>query len=837
MLNFGVCACKLRAFPYALDAMSATTTPMMSQYLRIRGELPEDTILFFRLGDFYEMFFDDAKEASQILDIALTKRHGTPMCGIPYHASEGYLAKIIRAGRKVAICDQVEDPAQAKGIVKRAVTRVITPGTILEERVLESNLHNYLAGLCKAGAQYGLALLDLSTGAFRIEETTSADAVRDNLMRYAPSECLIPEEAQDALLKDIPDHARQTLLTRYEDWTFEFDVAADLLKRHFKVHSLDGFGCDHCAAGICAAGAVLHYVTRELRRNVDHVRQLRMVNPSDYMLLDDATTVNLDLTTSRITSGTHTSATLLKGLDSTRTAMGGRLMRDWILRPLTNLEAIQQRHDTVEALARDWVLLQDIRDMLGEVKDLERLISRLSAGGGNARDMRAVSGSLSMLPGIKERIEGHAAVSLATMSREIQPLPELVEWIERAIVDEPPITIKDGGLMRKGYHAELDELRDAATQGKQWLAEFQTREQERTGIKSLKIRHNKVFGYYIEVTKANLDMVPEDYIRKQTLVNAERFITPELKEYENKILGAQDRSTDLEYELFLEVRNAAVAETETIQRTAAVIAKLDVLASFAERARTLRYVRPVMNQGTRISIKDGRHPVIEQMPDAERFVPNDTLLDNLDNQLIIITGPNMAGKSTYIRQVALIVIMAQMGAFVPAAEAEIGIADRVFTRVGASDDLARGRSTFMVEMQETANILNNATPRSLIVLDEIGRGTSTFDGISIAWAVAEYLHNHTEVKAKTLFATHYHELTDLARTMPGVKNYNVLVREKDDHIAFLRKIVPGGADKSYGIQVARLAGLPMEVIERAKEILVNLEEEEFGEGGQPQLAR
>ncbi len=818
--------------------MSDQTTPMMSQYRRIKGEVTPGTLLFFRLGDFYEMFFEDAKEASQILDITLTRRQGVPMCGVPYHAADLYLAKLIKAGRKVAICDQMEDPAAAKGIVRREITRVVTPGTVLEEHVLESNRNNYLAGLCRSGDVFGLALLDLSTGAFWVEESDRLAALRDNLVRYAPAECVIPEEK-----KDDPEYASllgdavATVLSPYEDWTFDSDAAQDLLKRHFNVHSLAGFGCDGHPAVVGAAGAVLHYVAQELRRPVAHVRQLQMKNPADFMVVDESTASNLDLVSSRSPGRNGVAVTLLRALDTTKTAMGARLLRDWLLRPLTDLKEIKRRHDAVEALTKNRTLLGDLRDALVQVKDLERLIARLGSGSGNGRDVRGLSQSLAALPGLKQKLEPHPDDLLSSLARAITPLPELVALIERAIVDEPPLTIREGGVIRKGYHKELDELRDAATEGRKWLADFQAREQERTGIKSLKVRHNKVFGYYIEITKSNLADAPADYIRKQTLVNAERFITPELKEYENKILGAQERSLELEYELFLEVRNAAVQETARVQQSADSVGRIDTLGALAERALALNYVRPAMSGGDTLKIRDGRHPVIEQMPDAERFVPNDTLLDGGENQLAIITGPNMAGKSTYIRQVALIVIMAQMGSFVPAAEAEVGVVDRVFTRVGASDDLARGRSTFMVEMQETANILNNATARSLIVLDEIGRGTSTFDGISIAWAVAEYLHNNPAVKAKTLFATHYHELTDLALTMPGVKNYNVLVREKNDRIAFLRKIVPGASDKSYGIQVARLAGLPQDVIDRAKEILDNLEEGEFGEGGQPKIAK
>ncbi len=815
--------------------MSETSTPMMTQYRRIRAELPPDTILFFRLGDFYEMFFDDAKTASQVLDIALTKRQSTPMCGVPFHSADMYLAKLIRAGLKVAICDQMEDPSAAKGIVRREVTRVVTPGTVLEDQVLESKRNNYLAGLCPAGGHFGLAFLDLSTGAFWIEEADSAVAVQQHLARYAPAECIVPEPARESdEIRALFLAGNGPVLTAHDEWTFETDSAVDLLTRHFNVHSLDGFGVKDSPLGLRAAGAVLHYVNTALRRSLDHVRSIRVKHARDFMLLDETTLRNLDLIES---SGGGRNATLLAVLDSTRTPMGARLLRDWLSRPLLNLDAIRARHDAVETFTKERRALADLREAMAEIKDLERLIARLNAGTGNARDARGLGRSLAGVPRVKSLIAPLGSPLIAELNRDIQALPELVDLLDRALVEEPPIPIKDGGLFKPGYNADLDELRDAASKGKQWLVEFQQREQERTGIGSLKVRHNSVFGYFIEVTKSNLDRVPADYIRKQTIANGERYITPELKEYENKILGAQDKSVALEYELFLDLREKIVAHTAAIQQIAAAVAQLDILAALADRALALGYVRPVMTDDDALRIKDGRHPVIEALPGADRFVPNDALLDGKDNQLILITGPNMAGKSTYIRQVALLVVMAQAGSFVPAAEMECGLVDRVFTRVGASDDLARGRSTFMVEMQETANILNNATARSLIVLDEIGRGTSTFDGISIAWAVAEFLHNDPRVKAKTLFATHYHELTDLAITLPGVKNYNVLVRESGDRIAFLRRIVPGAADKSYGIQVARLAGLPPEVVARAREILHNLEEGEFEETGQPKLAR
>lgn len=808
---------------------------MMKQYHRIKAEMPGDVILFFRMGDFYEMFFDDAKRAAPVLDIALTSRQHVPMCGVPYHAADSYLAKLIRAGLKVAICDQMEDPAQARGIVRREITRVVTPGTVLEENILDAQQANYLAALYQADGQFGLALIDLSTGQFLAEEHLGADALRDGLRRASPAECLVPEgQREDPGIRRALEASPGLHVSTGEDWTFDYDAARETLVRHFRVHSLDGFGCEGRRAVVGACGGVLHHVRDALRRHVDHVRGLRVRPGSGLLLLDEATCANLDLVPPRGRDGT---ASLLRVLDSTRTAMGGRRLREWLLQPLAEAAPIAARHDAVETLTRDRVALGSMRDALAQVRDLERLMARIGAGSGNARDLQAVGISLGALPAVQTATSGLSSARLHELGGRLTAQPALVDLIARAIVEQPPLTLRDGGLIREGYDAALDELRQAAGQGRQWLAEYQAREQQRTGIKTLKVRYNKVFGYYLEVSKGQLGNVPADYARKQTLVNAERFITPELKDYETRILGAQDKATALETDIFLRIREQVVREAAAIQAAAEAVAELDVLGALADRALALNYVRPVVTGDDIVDIRDGRHPVVECMPDAERFVPNDTLLDGTQNQLIIITGPNMAGKSTYIRQVALIVVMAQLGSFVPAKAATIGVVDRVFTRVGASDDLARGRSTFLVEMQETANILHNATSRSLIVLDEIGRGTSTFDGISIAWAVAEHLHNDARVKAKTLFATHYHELADLARTLPGVKNYNVLVREKDDHIVFLRKIVRGGADKSYGIQVARLAGLPDAVIARAKEILANLEEGEFGEQGQPKIAR
>ncbi len=815
--------------------MSDEMTPMMRQYRQIKSEMPDGVVLFFRLGDFYEMFFEDAKTAAPILDIALTRRNSVPMCGVPFHAVDGYIARLIKAGLKVAVCEQVEDASAAKGIVKREVTRIVTPGTATEDSILESGRHNFLAGVCCAGDVFGLALLDMSTGLFFGEEAGSLQILCDIIRRYAPTECIIPAESMnDMSLRDFLAGSVSGNLTSGEDWTFDYDTARDTMVRHLGVHSLDGFGCEGKRAIVGAAGGVLYYVKEDLRRQTGHIRSFALRMSSEFLLLDEATCGNLDLVPLR---GQAAKFTLMGTLDVTKTAMGARMLRDWCWRPLVELRKITERHEAISVLCGNRPLLANLRDSLGHVRDMERLIMRIGSGMTNGRDIVAISESLKSVPSLRGQLEKIEDGLLSGLGGSMFELPELVALIDKAIVDEPPVTVKEGGIIRAGYNAELDELRSIAAKGRTWLAEYQASEQTRTGIKTLKVRHNRVFGYYIEISKGQLGNVPDNYNRKQTLVNAERFITPELKEYETKVFDAQDRAMALEYDLFMNVRQAVVDETARIQSTAGAIGCLDVISSLADRALAMRYTRPVMTEGDVVKIKGGRHPVVEQMSDRERFVPNDTELDCVSNQLIIITGPNMAGKSTYIRQVALIVIMAQMGSFVPADHAEIGVVDRVFTRVGASDDLARGRSTFMVEMQETANILNSATGRSLIVLDEIGRGTSTFDGISIAWAVAEYLHNNESVKAKTLFATHYHELTDLALTMQGVKNYNVQVKEKNDKIVFLRKIVPGGSDKSYGIQVARLAGMPQEVIDRAKEILANLEEGELGETGQPSIAK
>ncbi len=812
-------------------------TPMMRQYRQIKSEIADDVILFFRMGDFYEMFFEDAKQAAPVLDIALTRRNGIPMCGGPYHALDAYLARMMRSGCKVAICEQVEDPSTSKGLVRREITQIVTPGTITEGGLLEKSQYHYVASLCQVGQHWGIAMVDLSSGHFWGSRAADMDAAVDEVQRYGPAECIVPDSGDKvyASLVTKLQLAMPGLPVSYgEDWTYGRDAAHDLLVRHFAVQSLISFGCEEEPSVVCSAGALLYYLQVVLRRQTAHLRSFQTRKQEGYLALDETGCANLDLVPIKGRTGGQT---LLGILDTTQTPMGARLLRDWILRPLAAADPIHARQEAVAAFVAARGLLRSVRDAFESVRDLARLIARTGNGGGNARDLVAIGHSLDALPEVRVLLEGQTAGLLVSLANDLQPMPELVEAIQSALVDEPPIAIKEGAMIRDGFDATLDELRQGAAQGRDWLAQYQAAEQERTGIKTIKVRHNKVFGYYIEISKGQLAHVPEDYIRKQTLVNAERFITPELKTYENKIMGAHERAIALEYELFVGIRDKVAAETTRIQQAAHALAQLDVLTTLAERALTLGYTRPVVSESDQLVIKNGRHPVVEQADDGIRFVANDTTLDCHTNQLLIITGPNMAGKSTYIRQVAVLVVMAQMGSYVPADSAEIGLVDRIFTRVGANDDLARGRSTFMVEMQETANILHHATARSLIVLDEIGRGTSTFDGISIAWSVAEYLHNEARVKARTLFATHYHELTELARTMQGVQNYNILVQEKNDTIVFLRRIVPGAADKSYGIQVAKLAGMPDSVVTRANEILANLEEGEIGDEEAPKLAR
>ena len=800
-------------------------TPMMQQYRRLRSSIPADTLLLFRLGDFYELFFEDAKEASGLLNVALTKRNGVPMCGVPYHAAQTYIAKLIKAGRRVAICDQTSEPQPGK-IVSRDITQIISAGTVSDLDLLEAKRANYLGAVYVDDRVFGFAYADLTTGEFRLTQLQDRQALLDELARVSPSELLVSDE-QKTQFKEI------TGALGYDSYAFLLEQAIFTLCEHFKTKSLDGFGCTHMPQAVAAAGAIVHYLKHSLRRKIDHLTSLRCDAPSDYVLLDAATQTNLELVESRSARDTS----LLAVLDRTVTPMGGRKLRDWILQPLRNLTELERRQQMIADLLQEPDLLASIRAELKSIRDIERAAGRLSQASGNARDLVALKTSLQQIPKLKGELqklldrlvfganrvkEGEKVELLAQrLQNEIEEMPPLTDKLAKALADDPPLALKEGGIFCDGYDVNLDALRQASREGKNWISHLQEREIAATGIKSLKVRYNSVFGYFIEVTKSNLASVPAHYTRKQTTVGGERFVTPELKEMEAKILGADEHARQLEYQLFQKLRDETLRELGPIQQTAAAIATLDVICALAETARLFRYCRPQLNDSLRLIIKDGRHPVLDQNLVEEKFVPNDTALDGENLRVAIVTGPNMAGKSTYIRQVALIVLMAQIGSFVPAESAEIGLVDRIFTRVGANDDLARGQSTFMVEMNETSNIVNNATERSLVILDEIGRGTSTFDGLSIAWSVAEFLHDR--IKARTLFATHYHELTKLAEERTGVCNFNVAVREWNDQIIFLRKIVPGGADKSYGIQVARLAGLPKEILDRAKEILAYLE--------------
>ena len=814
---------------------------MMAQYRRIKGELPKDALLLFRLGDFYEMFFEDAQAGAQILNVALTKRGVVPMCGIPFHAAQGYIGKLLRAGKKVAVCEQLEE-ARPGQLVKREVTQILSPGTHFDERMLAAERNNFLAAAYHLDRRYGLAAVDLTTGRFQVTELESDAALLAELERLRPAEIIYP--AESGSLSEMLRGGSQ-VLSPYDDWVFAPETAQFTVREHFKVSTLDGFGLKNRSAAIGAAGAALHYLAQNLRRSVEHITTLSCYQPSDFLVLDSTTLRHLEIL-EPLHRDAPRNATLYGALNRTVTPMGARRLRDWLSQPLSDAVAIGRRQHAVQTLTGSAERLEQLRVELREVRDLERTIGRLSVGSGNARDLIALKCALEQVPKVKGTVAaflkpsdgGSSTLSdavfqangpdnaglLEELAGALTEVPEVVDLIGRAIADEPPLALKEGGLIRDGFDAALDELRCATRDGKDWIARLQREEIEKTGITSLKIRFNSVFGYYIEVTKSNLDKVPAHYVRKQTIANGERFFTPELKETESKILGAEERSTKLEYDLFLKVREQALGHLREVQATASALAQLDVLASFAETARLFNYSRPHVNGEGALVIRDGRHPVLEQSLSEERFVPNDVQLDGM-TQIALITGPNMAGKSTFIRQVALQALMAHTGSFVPAASARVDLLDRIFTRIGASDDLARGQSTFMVEMSETANILNNATPRSLVILDEIGRGTSTFDGLSLAWSIVEHLHN--QVGAKTLFATHYHELTELAQRLPRLKNFNVAVREWNDQIVFLRKIVEGGTDKSYGIQVARLAGVPRPVVDRAKQILRNLEESEL----------
>ena len=807
--------------------MAAELTPMMRQYLAIKREVPAGAIVMFRLGDFYEMFGEDAVVAAPILGATLTHRGDQPMCGVPYHALNSYLAKLIRAGKTAALCDQVEDPKTAKGLVRREVTRIVTPGTVTEDGLLDETANTYVAAL----SGLGLALLDLSTGEFCVEQFASQEKLDEALERYRPAEMIVSNSVEEGRIESSGVNSASspglTLKvpnrTLIDSWTFSVDAALDCLTRHFKVLSLDGFGLTGKNDLISAAGALLYYVGTTLHHSLEHVRKVQIRESDDGLVLDAGTLRHLQL----LPGGEVTKeASLLGVLDVTKTPMGARTMRNWIARPLARSKDINARLDAVQAFVEDRAALANLRNLLTGVRDLERLIAKVDAGRANPRDLKGLATSLRPLPeviGSLGSVGSSGANGPKLTLKTLSPQPAIVDLIDRAIAEDPPVLLTDGGFIAPGYDAELDDLRKIATEGHQWLAEFQSREIQRTGISKLKVKHVSTFGFVIEIPKGSVAMVPADYERRQTLTTGERYVTPELKEYERKVMGAQEKAVAIEQRLYREILGDIAAKTVEIQETSLALGELDATLALADRALAAGYVRPVVDDSDVLEIADGRHPIIEQLPDAEPFVPNSAFLNTTTDQIMLITGPNMAGKSTYIRQVATIAVMAHMGSFVPAASMRLGVLDRVFTRIGAGDDLARGRSTFLVEMQETANILNNATPRSLIVLDEIGRGTSTFDGISIAWSVAEYLHGKPQAKAKTLFATHYHELTDLADTFPGVKNYTVKVKEEGGRVVFLRRIAPGTAEKSFGIHVGAMAGLPDEVVTRAAEILKNLE--------------
>lgn len=817
---------------------SSETTPLMRQYNDIKARNP-GTVLLYRMGDFYELFDDDAKIASQVLGLTLTSRnHGgaenTPLAGFPHHALDRYANRLVKAGHRIAICEQVEDPRQAKGIVKRDVIEVVSAGTATEENFIEERANNYIAALCTEKRRAGIAICDLSTGEFQVEELP-ADDVLQEILRIEPSEVLFPDCNADPLRDAVSDNLPSVVRTLYDEWKFSYENAEEALKEHFGVMSLNGLGCEGMTAGVSAAGAMLRYLKEQKKNDLRHITSLQLRSQSDHAELDPATIRNLELL--RPLMQDDTGGTLISVLDMTGTAMGARCMKRWITRPLTSVEAITARLNCVDFFKKDTFVRSEVELLLKRIADVERLIGKVTFERANARDLNALRQSLETFPGIIKVVSATSVEMLVSLSGALDNFEEVAGRIASTIVDTPPLAVREGGIIREGISAELDEIRSAAVNGKQWIARLQETERERTGITSLKVGYNKVFGYYIEVSKANLDAVPEDYIRKQTLVNGERFVTPQLKEMESKILGAEERLSTLEYEIFVGLRRKIAGECARIQEAAEAIAAVDVFVALGRVAAQYNYCRPLLSGQGDIVIRDGRHPVVERMNSVEQFIPNDTEIYTRDSQILLITGPNMAGKSTYLRQTALIAIMAQMGSFVPASFAQIGIVDKFFTRVGASDRLARGQSTFLVEMIEVANILNNATDRSLILLDEVGRGTSTFDGISIAWAVAEYLHETSGSRGRTLFATHYHELAEMELLYPRIKNLHIKVKEWNDRVVFLRKIDSGSCDHSYGIQVARLAGVPRKVIIRAREILGNLENMELTPDHKPVLAR
>ncbi len=817
-------------------AEKQSTTPLMEQYLSIKNK-HKDSILFFRMGDFYEMFYEDAKTGSKVLGITLTSRsHGksahVPLAGFPHHALDGYLAKMIKAGYRVAICEQIEDPKLTKTIVKREVQEIITPGTAVSDDLLETKKNNYLASLFFNKNMCGFSVIDVSTGEYQLTEI-DIKYVKETVLNFSPAEVLVGENQYSQFLDLFPTHVPFTI-TKRDDWTFNYDYAYESLTKHFSTLTLKGFGVEDFTNGISAAGAILTYLNENQKQKLVHINQLSRMSDSDYLIIDYTTRRNLELIQAMNTAGHK--GTLLSVLDQTHTPMGARLLVNWLLSPLKDLEKINNRLDSVEELYNNADLRKDL-EVLKKAGDLERLLAKFATGRANARDAKAIQNTLTVIATVKETLTNVKSNLLAELNSQLDALTKLKDRIDSCIVDNPPLSITDGGLIKRGFNKELDEIREIAYSGKDWIAKLQTSEREKTGISSLKVSFNKVFGYYIEITRPHLSKVPPHYVRKQTLVNSERFIVQELKEYEEKVLGAEEKIFTLEYELFNKIRQDILEDALTIQKNARVLAKIDCLNNLARVAIENDYIRPDVHNDDYIEIHEGRHPVVEKLlPPGEQFVVNDTFIDNKADQVLIITGPNMAGKSTYLRQIGLICIMAQMGGYIPAKKAKIGIIDRVFTRVGASDNLAAGESTFLTEMNETANILNNATLNSLIILDEIGRGTSTFDGLSIAWSVVEYIHNTPHLAAKTVFATHYHELTELELILPRVKNYNVAVKEWGDHIVFLRKIVTGGCDHSYGIHVAQLAGLPKPVINRAYEVLSNLESEALNQKKEPKLA-
>jgi DNA mismatch repair protein MutS len=814
-------------------------TPAMRQYLEIK-EQHKDCIIFFRMGDFYEMFFDDAVTASRVLEITLTSRNkgkkdSIPLCGVPHHAASAYISKLIENGYKVAICEQIEDPKEAKGIVKREVVRVVTPGLVADFQNLSSKENNFLACFSARDGVFGFAFIDISTGEFRVTESADREIFLNEIAGLDIRELIVSDELKgSALMKEFSLKTNDCMVNYLSPVNFNYDEAMALLNMHFDEEVMECIDFENHHAMSEATGAVLRYVKETQREGFGHINDIKRYTTDTYLMLDDTARKNLELFAT--IQGNAKVGSLFHVMDETVTAMGGRRLRWWLNYPLVDKDRIRERLAAVSEIKEQHLLRKSLRELLSDVYDIERLGSRISMGIANGRDIVALKTSLKTIPAIKETISTLESPKILNIYAGIDKMPDIVDLIEKAIVDDPPPTIRDGYMIRSGYNEELDNLVSLSMDGKKWIALLEEKERKRTGINTLKVGFNNVFGYYIEITKTNADLVPDDYVRKQTLVNAERYINEDLKRYESTVLNAEEKRKKIEYDLFVEIRDTIGKEIKRIQKTAHHLAELDALASLAEVAERFNYCCPRVNDDDLLEIKDGRHPVVERMNLADGFVPNDAVLDCNGNRFLVITGPNMAGKSTFIRQVAIIVLMAQMGSFVPASEATVGVVDKIFTRVGAADSLARGQSTFMVEMTEVATILENATGKSLILLDEVGRGTSTFDGLSIAWAVTEYINDSKKLGARTLFATHYHELTDLAKTREGVKNYSIAVKEWGDDIIFLRKIVEGGTNRSYGIQVARLAGVPEEVILRAREILENLEKGELDEVGMPRIA-